>query len=70
MYTQHGTWLLLGRKQQKRARNWNTEEITLFAYVLLADDEHRFAENLERLAVKKAANNEVFYHGAFKGAFK
>ena len=28
----------------------------------MADDEHRFAENLERIALKKAANNEVFHH--------
>ena len=42
-----------------RCRNWTPEETELFANVL-ADEENRFAASLERLALKKAANNEVF----------
>ena len=42
-----------------RARNWTSAEVTLFAEVLV-DEEHNFAAALEQLALKKAANNEVF----------
>ena len=41
------------------ARNWTSAEVTLFAEVL-AETEHNFAASLEELALKKAANNEVF----------
>ena len=47
------------RKKIIRARNWTSAEVTLFAEVL-ADEEHNFAAALEQLALKKAANNEVF----------
>ena len=40
-----------------RCRNWTPEESEFFADVL-ADENNRFADNLERLALKKAANNE------------
>ena len=41
------------------ARNWTSAEVTLFPEVL-ADKEHNFAAALEEVALKKAANNEVF----------
>ena len=44
-----------------RCRNWTPEETEPFANVL-ADEGNRFAASLERLAFKKAANNEVFDH--------
>ena len=44
-----------------RCRNWTPEETELFANVL-ADEDNRFAASLERLALKKAANNKVFDH--------
>ena len=42
-----------------RARNQTSAKVTLFAEVL-GDEEHDFAAALEELALKKAANNEVF----------
>ena len=42
-----------------RCRDWTTEETELFANVL-AEEDNQFAASLERLALKKAANNEVF----------
>ena len=42
-----------------RARNWTSAEVTLFAEVL-ADEEHNLAAALEKLALRKAVNNEVF----------
>ena len=46
---------------KQRCRNWTNEETELFA-TILADEENQFALPLERLAPKKAANNEVFEH--------
>ena len=50
-----------GEKFQKsvRARNWISAAATLLAEVL-TDEKHNFAAALEELALKKAANNEVF----------
>ena len=42
-----------------RSRNWTDNELEEFAKVL-ADDENAFAVSLEKLALKKSANNEVF----------
>ena len=47
--------------EKLRCRKWTEEEMELFAAVL-TDDENCFAANLERLAFKKSANNEVFLH--------
>ena len=44
-----------------RCRNWTPEETELFADAL-ADEGNRFAASLERLSLKKAANNEIFDH--------
>ena len=44
-----------------RCRNWTPEEIELFAGAL-ADEDNRFAASLERVSLKKAANNEIFDH--------
>lgn len=45
----------------KLARRWTNEETELFAEIL-ADPDNGFAESLERLALKKSSNNEVFRH--------
>ena len=42
-------------------RNWTPEETELSANAL-ADEDNRFAASLERLSLKKAANNEIFDH--------
>ena len=47
------------RKKYIRARNWTDNELEEFAKVL-ADDENAFAVLLEKRALKKFANNEVF----------
>ena len=44
-----------------RCRNWTPEETEFVADVLF-DESNRFADSLERLALKKAANNKVFDH--------
>ena len=43
----------------QRSRNWTIGETVLFARIL-ADEENNFCDSLERLALKKSANNEVF----------
>ena len=40
---------------------WTEAELNLFAEVL-ADESSQFCTSLERLALKKAANNELFEH--------
>ena len=40
-----------------RARNWTDNELEEFANVL-ADDENAFAVSLEKLALRKSANNK------------
>ena len=45
----------------KNARQWTENEHELFAEVL-ADPESNFAISLEKLALKKSANNEIFEH--------
>ena len=42
-----------------RPRNWTDNELEEFAKVL-ADDENAFAVSLEKLVLKKYADNEVF----------
>ena len=54
-------------KTTKNARQWTQNELELFAEVL-ADPENNFAISLEKLALKKSANNEVFKH--IKKTFK
>ena len=44
-----------------RNRKWTEEENELFAKIL-SSDENSFASSLERLALKKSSNNEVFSH--------
>ena len=44
-----------------RCRNWTSEKTELFADVL-ADEDNQFAASLEKLALKKSANNELFDH--------
>ena len=43
-------------KEKARSRNWTDQETKLFADIL-AEDENNFCESLERLALKKSANN-------------
>ena len=43
------------------------EETVIFASIL-ADEENNFCDSLERLALKKSANNEVF--GSIKTIFE
>ena len=45
----------------KHSRRWTKSEINLYA-VVLAEPENQFAVSLEKLALKKAANNELFEH--------
>ena len=49
------------RKDVKISRRWTEEELDIFAEIL-ADTDNGFAAALERLALKKSANNEVFEH--------
>ena len=42
-----------------RSRNWTDNEFEEFAKIL-ADDENAFAISLDKLALEKSANNEVF----------
>ena len=46
-------------KEFARSGNWTDNEFEEFAK-LLADDKNAFAVSLEKLALKKSANNEVF----------
>ena len=48
-------------KSSKNARRWTDLELSVYADVL-ADPENSFAVSLEKLALKKSANNEVFEH--------
>ena len=45
----------------RKSRQWTSNEMCLFSEVLV-DGENGFADPLERLALKKATNNEVFRH--------
>ena len=49
------------RADAKKSRQWTSNEMCRFSEVLV-DDENGFADALERLASKKATNNEVFRH--------
>ena len=46
-------------KKKKKARNWTKEEIELFARVI-ADSCTDYINSLEKKALKKEANTEVF----------
>ena len=46
-------------KEFARSRNWRNNEFEEFAKVL-PDNENAFAVSLEKLALRKSANNEVF----------
>ena len=48
-------------KTTKNARRWTENELELFVKVL-AYLENNFALSLEKFALKKSANNEVFEH--------
>ena len=43
------------------SRRWTEAELSIFAEVL-ADESNQFRTSLEKLALKKAANNELFEH--------
>lgn len=49
------------KKTKKNSRRWTQEETELFAQIL-SDPDNGFAESLERLALKKSSNNEVFMY--------
>ena len=44
-----------------RCRKWTDEEVEVYA-IILGDSEHSFALNLEKLAMKKRSNKEMFLH--------
>ena len=46
-------------EKEDRSRKWTPEETLIFSKIL-ADEENCFGENLEKLALKKSSNNEVF----------
>ena len=48
-------------KEPKNARRWTDVELDAYADVL-ADPENSFAAILDKLALKKSSNNEVFEH--------
>ena len=48
-------------KGPKNARPWTDVEFHAYADVL-ADQENSFAATLDKLALKKSSNNEVFEH--------
>ena len=48
-------------KKQKNARRWTETELDCLADVL-ADPENNYAISLDKLALKKSSNNEVFEH--------
>ena len=43
----------------KKTRNWANEETNLFVDILV-DEEHNFADFLERRALKRSASEEVY----------
>ena len=53
---------LQSKKQEKRknSRRWTSDEIALFAEILVDDD--NFLTTLEELALKCSSNDEVFHH--------
>ncbi len=46
-------------EKEDRSRKWTPDETLIFSKIL-ADEENCFGENLEKLALKKSSNNEVF----------
>ena len=46
---------------KKNSRRWTQEETKLFPEIL-PDPDNGFAESLEKLALKKSSNNEVYMH--------
>ena len=48
-------------KEPKNSRRWTDVELDTYADVL-ADSENSFAATLDKLALKKSSNNEVFEH--------
>ena len=56
--------IIVANKKAKTTKNpgrWTENELEFFAEVL-ADPENNFAISLEKLALKKSANSEVFEH--------
>ena len=49
------------RKDAKRSRKWNRDELQQFA-IVLSDEEKSFALNLKKLPLSKSSNNEIFAH--------
>ena len=48
-------------KEPKNAQRWTDVELDAYADVL-ADPENSFAASLDKLALKKSCNDEVFEH--------
>ena len=48
-------------KEPKNARRWTVSELDCFADIL-SDPENCFANALDKLALKKSYNNEVYEH--------
>ena len=55
----------MAKQLSKLACRWTIEEIE-FLVEILADPDNGFAQSLERLALKKFFNNEVFRHIQFE----
>ena len=50
-----------GKKEDKNVKRWTKEEVEKFAEVL-ADPANGFAFALDKLALKKSSNNELYEH--------
>ena len=48
-------------QKKSRSRKWTEEELELDA-IILSSEENSFASALEKLALKKSSNNEMFQH--------
>ena len=51
----------MAKQVSKLARRLTIEETELFPEIV-ADPDYGFAQSLERLALKKSSNNEIFRH--------
>ena len=67
MFANKSVSVIMAEKQKlmkiipKNSRRWTETELNTYGKVL-ADPENNFALTLEKLALKKSANNEIFEH--------
>ena len=55
LYVKFWIWYCI----KSKSRKWTDEELETFV-IILVDDENAFAQSLERLALKKESNNDMF----------